>query len=305
MSGTAKDKCLKIFEDIARVEGKIHNLPLEEVHFHEVGAVDSIIDIIGTVYGLEQLEIDSLFVSFLPLGSGFIETEHGRMPVPAPATIELLNDIPVFDSGVRHEIVTPTGAALVKGLARSFGPMPPMVVRKIGYGAGKRDLPDRPNLLRILIGHRQLEQKEDTIVVLKTNLDDTNPEWLGYLMDRLFDAGALDVLFFPVQMKKNRPGVQVQIMGRPDQRDTLMEILFRESPTLGIQFQYMQRKILERSAAEIGSPWGKIKVKKVVNKDGSTLLMPEYESCRKIALNNKLPLRDIFYWVMGLNKEKW
>ena len=304
LSRGVKDKSIRIFEKLASVEGKIHNKPPEEVHFHEVGAVDSIIDIVGTVYGLERLGITSLFVSPLPLGSGFVETAHGRIPIPAPATTALLEGVPVYDSGTHHEMVTPTGAALVKGLATSFGPMPPMVVENIGYGVGKRDLSDRPNLARILIGHMQTEGQVDTVIILEANIDDTSPEWLGFLMDRLFDAGALDVVFCPVQMKKNRPGIQIQIMGRPDQKDTLMEILFRESSTLGIRFRYTQRMVLQRSVAEVESPWGKIKVKKVLERDGSPFFLPEYEACREVALKTNRPLREIFYWVIGLNKRK-
>lgn len=299
---TVKAKSVQIFEDLARVEGEIHNLPAEEVHFHEIGAVDSIVDIVGAVYGVECLGIQALFVSSLPLGSGFVGSSHGRIPLPAPATAALLKDVPVFDSGLPHEMVTPTGAALVKGLATSFGPMPPMVIHDIGYGIGKRDLPDRPNLARILIGHQQDETEVDTVVVLETNLDDTSPEVLGYLMERLFDAGGLDVVFFPVQMKKGRPGVQVQVIGRPDQKDVLMEILFKESTTLGIRFRYSQRKLLKRSVVEVDSPWGKIKAKKAVNSDGSVFFLPEYEVCRKIALENNRPLKEIFSWVMSLNK---
>ncbi len=304
LSSGVKDKSVRIFEELAGVEGKIHNKPPEEVHFHEVGAVDSIIDIVGTVYGLERLGITSLFVSSLPLGSGFVETAHGRIPIPAPATTALLEGVPVYDSGTHHEMVTPTGAALVKGLATSFGPMPPMVVENIGYGVGKRDLSDRPNLVRILIGHMQTEGQVDTVIILEANIDDTSPEWLGFLMDRLFDAGALDVVFCPVQMKKNRPGIQIQVMGRPDQKDTLMEILFRESSTLGIRFRYTQRMVLQRSVAEVESPWGKIKVKKVLERDGSPFFLPEYEACREVALKTNRPLREIFYWVIGLNKRK-
>jgi len=299
---TVKAKSVQIFEDLARVEGEIHNLPAEEVHFHEIGAVDSIVDIVGAVYGVECLGIQALFVSSLPLGSGFVGSSHGRIPLPAPATAALLKDVPVFDSGLPHEMVTPTGAALVKGLATSFGPMPPMVIHGIGYGIGKRDLPDRPNLARILIGHQQDETEVDTVVVLETNLDDTSPEVLGYLMERLFDAGGLDVVFFPVQMKKGRPGVQVQVIGRPDQKDVLMKILFKESTTLGIRFRYSQRKLLKRSVVEVDSPWGKIKAKKAVNSDGSVFFLPEYEVCRKIALENNRPLKEIFSWVMSLNK---
>jgi len=304
LSSEVKDKSIRIFEELASVEGKIHNKPLEEVHFHEVGAVDSIIDIVGTVYGLERLGVTSLFVSSLPLGSGFVETAHGRIPIPAPATTALLEGVPVYDSGTHHEMVTPTGAALVKGLTTSFGPMPPMVVEKIGYGVGTRDLSDRPNLARILIGHMQTEGQVDTVVMLEANIDDTSPEWLGFVMDRLFGAGALDVVFCPVQMKKNRPGIQIQVMGRPDQKDTLMEILFRESSTLGIRFRYTQRMVLQRSVAEVESPWGKIKVKKVLERDGSPFFLPEYEACREVALKTNRPLREIFYWVIGLNKRK-
>jgi uncharacterized protein (TIGR00299 family) protein len=303
-NNSIKKKSIEIFEDLAKVEGNVHNLSPEEVHFHEIGGVDSIIDIVGTVYAIETMGIQTLSASPLPLGSGFVKTAHGRIPVPSPATIALLKGIPVFDSGLRHEIVTPTGAALAKGLASSFGPIPPMVIKNVGYGTGKKKLHDRPNLLRILIGHQQTEDQTDTVVILETNIDDTNPEWLGYLMDRLFNAGALDVVFLPVQMKKNRPGIQVQVMGRPEQKDILMEIMFLESTTIGIRFRYGQRKVLESCVTEIESPWGKIKVKKVTNKDGEAFLLPEYEECRKVALENNLPLKEIFYWVMALNKSK-
>ena len=304
LSRRVKKKSIEIFEDLASVEGKVHNRPPEEIHFHEIGAVDSIIDIVGSVYGIESLEIWALSVSPLPLGSGFVETGHGRIPIPAPATLALLKGIPVFDSGIQHEMVTPTGAALVKGLANSFGAIPPMIVRNVGYGVGERDLPDRPNLIRILIGDKESEQDVDTVVILETNLDDASPEHLGYLMDRLFNAGALDVVFCPVQMKKNRPGVQIQVIGRPDQRDVFIDILFSECPTLGIRFRYNQRKLLKRTSAEVESPWGKIIVKKILDRDGFPFFLPEYEACREIALKNDRPLREIFYWVMSLNRQK-
>ncbi len=300
---TVKEKSIQIFELLAKVEGEIHNRPPEEIHFHEVGAVDSIIDIVGTVYALERLDIGSLYVSALPLGSGFVMTAHGKIPVPAPATIALLKGIPVFEAGIPHEMVTPTGAALVKGLATSFGSMPPMVVREIGYGVGTRDLPDRPNLLRIFIGEEQSGKTVDTVVVLETNVDDISPEWLGYLMDRLFDAGALDVVFFPVQMKKNRPGVQIQVIGRPDKKELLMEIMVRESATLGIRFRYSQRRVLPRSFSEVDSPWGKIKVKKVMLEKGSSILVPEYDVCKEIASRNNIPLREVYLWVTNLNAQ--
>lgn len=302
LSESVKEKSMLIFESLARVEGKIHNQQPEDVLFHEVGAVDSIIDIVGTMYALEYLDVKTVFASHLPLGSGFTGSAHGKIPVPAPATVALLKGVPLFDSGVPHEMVTPTGAALVKGLTCSFGPMPPMVVQKIGYGVGSRDLPDRPNLLRILIGQQSTESL-DTVVVLETNVDDGTPEGLGYLMDRLFDAGALDVVFLPVQMKKNRPGVQIQVIGRPDQRDRLVEIMIRESATLGVRFRYSQRRVLPRSLVEVDSPWGKIKVKEVLIEEGSPLLVPEYEVCREIAARNDIPLREVYGWITSLNVE--
>ncbi|HJX33902.1 MAG TPA: nickel pincer cofactor biosynthesis protein LarC, partial [Desulfatiglandales bacterium] len=299
LSDRVKEGCFRIFESIALEEGRIHNLPPEEVHFHEIGAVDSIIDIVAAAFGVESLNITSISASSLPLGSGFKETGHGRMPLPAPATIALLKGVPVYDSGLRHELVTPTGAALIKEFASSFGAMPPMIVEGVGYGAGSRDLPDRPNLLRIIIGKERAEGHIDTVIILDANLDDANPEWLGFMMDRLFEAGALDVYFSPVQMKKNRPGIHVQVIGPPYKKDPLMDTLFRESTTLGVRFSYSSRKTLERSHVEIDSPWGKVAVKKIVWPDGSCSLQPEYESCRKIAEEKGLPLKEIYYWVMS------
>ena len=302
LSKEVQNRSIQVFESIAQEEGKIHKCPPDEVHFHEVGAVDSIIDIVGSVFGIEYLGIASISASSLPLGSGFVETRHGRIPIPAPATIALLKGIPVYDSGIQHELVTPTGAALVKALASSFGSMPAMTVERVGYGVGSRDLPDRPNLLRLIVGHDQTEQQVETVVSLEANLDDTNPEWLGFLMGRLFDAGALDVVFCPVQMKKNRPGILIQVMGRPEQRDNLMNILFTESTTLGIRFHYSQRKVLPRSEVEMDSPWGKMRVKKVLRPDGSSYFLSEYEACRKIAEENKIPIREVYDWVATLNK---
>ena len=303
LSENVKKKCIRIFESLAQVEGEIHNQPTEEVQFHEVGAVDSIIDIVGTVYGLEDLNIERVFASAIPLGSGFTQCAHGRIPIPAPATLALLKGLPLLDAGTENEMVTPTGAALVKGLAGSFGPMPPMSLECIGYGVGSRDLPDRPNLLRILVGDDRPGEMADTVVVLETNVDDSSPEWLGFLMERLFGAGALDVVFFPVQMKKNRPGVQIQVMAPPDQKDRLMGIMMEESATLGIRFRYSQRRVLSRASEEVDSPWGRIRVKTVVQREGVRLLMPEYEVCREIALKHHIPLREVYGWIAGLNAE--
>lgn len=299
-SEQVKEKSIQIFRSLAVVEGRIHAKPPEAVHFHEVGAVDSIIDIVGGVYGVEKLGIHSIFASKIPLGSGFVKTAHGRMPLPAPATIALLGDIPVFDSGVQQEMVTPTGAALLKGLAVAFGEMPAMKVHQIGYGAGSRDLPDRPNMLRILIGEQDAGLETDTVAVLEANIDDMSPEGLGYLMERLFEAGALDVAFFPAQMKKSRPGVQVQVIGYPPRKDRLMEVFFSESSTLGVRFQYTERKVLQREATEVESPWGRIRVKSISRPNGTRRFDPEYDVCRDIARNHSVSLEEVYTWVKGL-----
>lgn len=299
---SVRDKSIAIFETIAVEEGKIHGCPAEEVHFHEVGAVDSIIDIVGSVLGMDYLGIAAAYASTLPLGSGFVDTAHGRIPLPAPATVALLKGIPVHDSGLKEELVTPTGAALVKGLVHAFGSLPPMVIEQVGYGVGSRNLTDRPNLLRLLIGQAQGAANEETVVILESNLDDTNPEWLGFLMERLFEAGALDVTFLPGYMKKNRPAVLVHVVGKPLHKDQLMEILFLESTTLGVRFHYTQRRILERSFTELDSPWGRMKVKKVLRPDGSFHLLPEFEECRRIAKEKGIPLRDVYGWVTAQGK---
>ncbi|OQX65066.1 MAG: TIGR00299 family protein [Desulfococcus sp. 4484_242] len=298
---TVQHKSIEIFEGLARAEGAIHNRPPEEVHFHEVGAVDSIVDIVGAVYGLECLNVEKIFVSPLPVGSGFTTCAHGTIPIPAPATLSLLKGIPVIDSGTRHEMVTPTGAALVRELAASFGSMPPMTMESIGYGVGTRDLFDRPNLLRILIGTEAPAHETETVVVLETNVDDCNPEWLGFLMEKLFDAGALDVVFFPAQMKKGRPGVHIQVVGLPRQEDVLMAVMIAETTTLGVRFRYCQRRVQKRASKEVDSPWGRIRVKAVTDKTGLLRYAPEYEECRQTALTHGIPLREVYEWIAGLN----
>jgi uncharacterized protein (TIGR00299 family) protein len=226
---------------------------------------------------------------------------YGKVPVPTPVTIALLKGIPIYSSGQDVELVTRTGAALVASLSSSFGPMPPMTIERVGYGVGNGTLADRPNLLRILVGNDIDTQNLETVVVLESNLDDMSPELLGYLMDRLLDAGAMDVNFSPIQMKKNRPGIQLQVVGRPEDNEKLINIIFRESTTLGIRTSYSQRAVLERGVLTVDSPWGKMRVKKVINQDGGTILLPEYEECRRIAKKNNLALRDVYAWAAGLS----
>ncbi|MBN2062518.1 MAG: nickel pincer cofactor biosynthesis protein LarC [Deltaproteobacteria bacterium] len=302
LSNSVKERSIRVFESLAEEEGKIHGLPHDRVHFHEIGAVDSIIDIVGTIFGMEYMKISSVFCSSLPLGSGFIESSHGRIPLPAPATIALLKDIPVYQSGLGFELVTPTGAALVKELVSIFNFMPSMTVENTGYGVGGRELPDRPNLFRIIIGNEQRTAETETVLIMEANLDDHNPECSGYLMERLFKAGALDVIFIPVQMKKNRPGILVQVIGKTHDLDKLADIVFSESSSLGVRFRYSQRRILKRSFEEIDSPWGKMEVKKIQRSDGASYFTAEFEVCRIIAEKYNIPLKDIYSWIMSVNK---
>jgi uncharacterized protein (TIGR00299 family) protein len=297
------EKCISVFEKLAKTEGEIHHISPDEIHFHEVGAIDSIIDIVASVVGIYLLGIEKLFVSRMPVGKGIITSAHGKIPLPSPATIALLEGIPIYDSGQEVEMITPTGAALITSLCSSFGPMPSMIVERVGYGVGSRTLADRPNLLRILIGNDIDKQRSETVVVLESNLDDMSPELLGYLMDRLFDAGAKDVTFSHIQMKKNRPGIQLQVIGQSEDKDRLSNIIFKESTTLGIRFNYSQRSILTRGEMMVESPWGEMRVKKVSNQGGKTALLPEYEECRRVAKANNLALRDVYAWAAALSSD--
>jgi uncharacterized protein (TIGR00299 family) protein len=304
LSDAVKQKSLAVFEELAIVEGAIHGLPPEKVHFHEVGAVDSIIDIVGVAFCLEYMNIRVLCCSALPLGHGFTESSHGTIPLPAPATAVLLKGVPVYGAGIPFEFVTPTGAALVKRLCSSFGIMPPMIVERIGHGAGSMELADRPNLLRIFIGGEVSSPLSDTAAVLETDIDDASPEWLGFAMERLFAAGALDVAFMPAQMKKNRPGVHMQVIGPPHLTDALADVIFRETGTLGIRTSYCLRRILSRREVEINGPFGSVKAKEATGLDGRTAIIPEYEECRRIAAQRGIPLKEVYAWVMSLCTER-
>jgi len=290
------ETCISVFERLAAVEAAIHHMNPDEVHFHEVGAVDSIIDVVASVAGIHLLGIEKLFVSRIPVGSGMIESAHGIIPVPSPATVALLKGVPIYESGQDVEMVTPTGAALLTSLAASFGTMPSMTIERLGYGVGTRNLSDRPNLLRIMIGSDAERGRLDTVVLLESNLDDMSPELLGYLMDLLFEAGALDVSFCPIQMKKNRPGIRIQVIGRPEDKDKLVGMVFRESTSLGIRINYSQREVLERNEVTVSSPWGKMKLTQVTDREKGSVLVPEYEECRRIAREQNLRLRDVYAW---------
>jgi len=297
-----RETTLRILDAVARARAGHRNVPLEDIPFPDPEDPDSLLSVVGTVWGIEHLQVGRLEVSTLPVGSGFIDSMRGKIPLPTPVTLELLKGIPVFETGIHQQLVTPMGAGLVRHLAGSFGPMPRMTIQTTGYGNGTRRIPERPHAVRIMLGEPGPGWKDsDFVVILESNLDDSNPEWLGYLIDRLFDTGAFDVAYLPIQMKKNRPGIQIQVIGPPEKRDDLTEVLFRETGTLGIRFRYSQRRTLKRGIEELESPWGKIRVKKVRDIHGGVLYVPEYDSCKEIALKHGLPLRKIYLWVTSLN----
>ena len=295
-----KEKSLKIFRRLAEVEGKLHNQPPAEIHFHEVGAVDAIIDIVGACVGLEALEISELICSPLNVGGGRTEAAHGSLPVPAPATAELLKEIPIYSSGVEGELVTPTGAAIVSTLAVSFGPFPSFKVERIGYGAGAKEFPKHPNVARIFIGQALEPVKEqaglpgdELVSVIEANLDDMNPQLYGYFVDQALAAGALDVTCASVQMKKNRPGLQVTLLTTPDKADALAQLVFEQTTTIGLRIYEARRKVLERESVEVETPYGIVHVK-VAKREGKVVnAAPEFEDCQKLATEKNVPLKQV------------
>jgi len=295
LSGRVQEIAVSVFERLARVEAGIHGLPLDEIHFHELGAVDSLVDVVGFVSGLEILDVAQVFASPVPLGSGTIETAHGAIPVPAPATLALLSEVgaPTRPHRAQTEIVTPTAAALLAELA-TFE-RPPMRVLAVGYGFGSKRFP-WANAVRAWLGEpeTQVGQGRDRVTLLECNLDDATGEALGYAMERLFDAGALDVWFTPVQMKKNRPGVVLSLLARPEQVDAVAQVVLRETPTLGLRIAPLERIVAERRLREVETPWGRVRVKEKWLAGDRRALSPEYEDCARIARERSIPLRDVF-----------
>ncbi|MBT8357920.1 MAG: nickel pincer cofactor biosynthesis protein LarC [Deltaproteobacteria bacterium] len=301
LSDSVKIKSLEIFSRIASAEAKIHQCPVDKVHFHEVGGVDAIVDIVGTALCLERLGIKKIIASTIPLGRGFVSCSHGTLPIPAPATIEILKDVPVYGTQIENELVTPTGAAIIASVAESFEPIPQMTIEKIGYGAGKSSIESRPNLLRIITGtalvsriENHTEYEKDNIVVVETCIDDMNPEIFGFLMDRLFEDGALDVFWIPVFMKKNRPGTMVQVMCTDEKKDRVINRILSETTSLGIRYYGVQRRCLQRQQIKIKTKYGKLDVKQVKDIDGGIRLIPEYEVCRKIAIEKNIPIKKVY-----------
>jgi pyridinium-3,5-bisthiocarboxylic acid mononucleotide nickel chelatase len=294
---SAKRTAIEIFEALAIAEARIHQVSIDQVHFHEVGAVDAMVDIVCAAVGAEALAVDELLGSPLNLGSGTVRCAHGTFPVPAPATLELLKGIPVYSSGAQAELVTPTGAAIVKTLVRRFQSFPPMKVEKIGYGAGTRELSGQPNVCRITIGEAQPEHaaqpSEETITVLEANLDDLNPQIFGYVMDRLLEEGALDVFGMTVQMKKNRPGMQLTVLCRPGDAARLSHLLFRETTTLGVRQRQEKREVADRRWVTVTTEWGDVRIKVGSTNGSITNYTPEYEDCRRIAVERRIPLKHV------------
>ena len=294
ISEHAKKMAIEIFEALGAAEAKIHNVPIDTVHFHEVGAVDAMVDIVCAAVGAEALGVDQIVCSPLNVGGGTVQCAHGTFPVPAPATVELLKDAPVYSSGVQAELVTPTGAALVKTLATKFGAFPEMKIDKSGYGAGSRDFSGFPNVMRLVIGESvAAKTTSDVITVLEANLDDLNPQVFGYVMDRLLERGALDVFGMPVQMKKNRPGTLMTVLCKPSDANVLTEILFAETTTLGVRCREESRQTLARRWEPVRTPWGEVRIK-IASMNGTvTNYAPEYEDCRRIASEQHIPLKTV------------
>ena len=302
LSAGAKDTALRIFEVLGAAEAKVHSCSVDEIHFHEVGAVDAMVDIVCAAVGAEALNVDEIVASPLNVGGGTIQCAHGILPVPAPATVELLKGAPVYSSGVQAELVTPTGAAIVKTLASRFAPFPAMNIERSGYGAGTREFPELPNVLRLTVGEAQAEVapgiSQETITVLEANFDDLSPQVFGYVIEQLLEHGALDAFGIPAQMKKNRPGTLLTVLCRPEDASKLTLLIFRETTTLGIRQREQQRQILERRWESVCTPWGAVRVKIASMNGSATNYAPEYEDCRRIAIEHGVPLKSVIQAAM-------
>jgi uncharacterized protein (TIGR00299 family) protein len=299
LSSTGKAKAIKLFTRLGEAEAAIHGTTLEKVHLHEVGALDSIIDIVGAVFALEWFNADRIVVSPINVGGGMVNSAHGVFPVPAPATLALLKDAPVYSSGIQSELLTPTGALILTEYATSFGPVPPMKVRKVGYGAGDRDLKETPNVVRVLVGDAIVDEPLGSsastsmrVVVLECEIDDMNPQIFGVLMDKLYAAGALEVFYSAVQMKKNRPGTLMTIVAKPGDRETMTGIVFCESTTIGIRHQEVSRVCLDREMVTVTTSIGPVRFK-VASRDGRVLnAQPEFEDLAKLSAERGIPIKD-------------
>ena len=294
LDSNVKEKGLKIFGRLAEAEGKIHGVSPEKVHFHEVGATDSIVDIMAAAIGCCQLKINTFHFSRIPLGRGVARSRHGPLPLPGPATLELLKGLPVEWIQLDGETVTPTGAAIVSAVGHGFGDQPRMTIEKIGYGAGQKIFADRPNLFRVILGEDEAPWKQEEMLVMETNIDDMSPEFYDYVFDRLLAAGARDVFLSAIQMKKNRPATLVRVIAKPSDREKLAKILFRETSTIGLRYYPVNRMILKRTSKKLKTRFGLVKVKIVEEPDGTKRATPEYDDLRRIAAAKKIPLKVLY-----------
>ena len=294
LAATVRQRAIAIFEVLAQAEARIHNTTPDRVHFHEVGAVDSIIDVVGAAWGLEHLGVGRVLVPPLPMGNGFARSQHGVIPVPAPATAELLAGFPIKIGDGAHEMVTPTGAALVRALAHPASIPLAFEVEKVGYGAGARELEDRPNVLRLMLGRERAAFDSDEMIEISANIDDLSPQIYDHVMSRLFDAGARDVTLTPTVMKKGRPAVTLGVIAEAARRDTIAEIIFAETSTIGLRFHSVARLKLHREIHEVDTRWGKIRVKaSAAHGRAPATISPEYDDCRRIAAEHGVPLRVV------------
>ena len=298
-----KEVGLKILHQLAEAEAGIHGMEIEEVHFHEIGGIDTIVDAVGAALGAAHFKWDTIICSPLPMGKGFVEAGHGRLPLPAPATVALLKGVPIVPAAVEGETVTPTGASIVTALASGFGPLPEMEITGVGYGAGTRDTEGAPNLLRIIQG-KQVQKQAEGVWVLEADVDDMNPELLPYLNQLLLKEGALDAALIPIQMKKGRPGFTIRVLSTEAQREHLAQLIMRESTTLGVRMYPVERMTLPREDREVETQYGTIKIKVAFDQEGKIVnLMPEYESCREVAEKKKVPLKEVYQEAIEKGRE--
>lgn len=289
LPAAVKQNAIRVFETLGAAEAQVHGTSIEKVHFHEVGAIDSICDIVGACLGFHLIGVEAVYASAVNTGSGTIVCDHGVMPVPTPATALLLKGIPAFARGPETELTTPTGAAILAALSRGFGAMPAMSISASGFGAGTKDFPGLANVVRILIGDSAQTPESTTVSVIEANIDDATPELLGYAMDRLLDAGALDVTLQPVQMKKQRPATLLQVIAKPEDQERLAAMIFAETTTFGLRITQAERRVQARAHVEVETPYGKVRVKTAANGTAS----PEFEDCRQLALATGQPLKEI------------
>ena len=305
LAGTIKETALAIFSLLAEAEAKVHGRPEDTIHFHEVGGIDAIIDIVGAAIGLEALNVTRLHCAPLPMPSGWVQCAHGLLPLPAPAVCELLQGIPTYGVELSQELVTPTGAAIVKTLASDFGPMPTMTMTGVGYGAGSQELPNgQPNLLRLVIGTARIAAESQEVEVIETHLDDWSPETFPYLSEQLFALGALDVALIPIQMKKGRPGFLLRVICDRAAALAAKECIFSETTAIGLRFRTEQRWTLPRETGTIPTRWGEVRVKKVTTPAGK-VLTPEYEDCRRVAISHHVPIKEVYAEVGRTEHEKF